>query len=572
MQRKSIYLVLLALIVVPLIINYTILRGQADTFISSSVAMSQGILVDGHLSAISYPIDTALPNWVWQSHTNSFIDFNLGGSGFIVAVLSISTALPSNVTAYFGVPYVVMILSIFLVYRCLHNLSIRNGCKKVFYFVAGLSIMSFICEVVIGRFYTLEYHAISLSLYMLLIFIFVKILCLGNEPKQKSSFLILIILIYTALSITHYNSPLKFIGGTVLISAYLTVFLYLAKKNNTLSKRTRNFFVTLPIIFSIILFTQSFYSYFLGTVNFSDVVQRLLVYPLEFYTTPFFVGGSTNALVQPLMFSAERTILLTFYTVMMVFFVAAVLITGLFKAKSGFIGKKLFLILMIAFIFGESVTAFLSYFTQLAGKNFSFGVTWLLNVVVILYLVSLSGGINKLNIGKRMHRKLSNKKIFLLSLVVIVTFSQFVACTIGSYNTATQGPLSTLPVHDSMPAVKYLIEFSDSNSVLTVAASHQVSTYEYMSLAVSDYHKLSTFVVANTYVNANPLMMAKTLNHYYNAFIITNYELNNGLHADVTQAYVSGDIIREVKNMLTEDYHCNIIYSSNSASILYLNP
>ena len=190
-----------------------------------------------------------------------------------------------------------MLLSIVLVYKCFYGYFKENGHKKAFYFVAIASTLSFICTVVIGRFYTLEYHAINISLSMLLVYLFVKILYVKKSLIGKGSLLAVILLLYFAISLNHYNYPIRIFGGTLVMVSIMTMFLLYrnCRNNNTIKDyegiSKRNFFSSLLIVFLIILSVQSFFTYFLGTVNIYDTTQRFIVYAASFYKTYFFAGS-----------------------------------------------------------------------------------------------------------------------------------------------------------------------------------------------------------------------------------------------------------------------------------------
>ena len=83
------------------------------------------------------------------------------------------------------------------------------------------------------------------------------------------------------------------------------------------------------------------------------------------------------------------------------------------------------------------------------------------------------------------------------------------------------------------------------------------------------YNRLRDIIFANTYLNADPTIMAKTITNYYNESILTNYELEHGLYADINQACVRSDTVSKVTSILIQD-HCSIIFSSPNSTILFL--
>jgi len=115
--RRLIVLLLFCLnICLPLIVNYTVLRFQADPFIATSIVQAKMIEVYGSIDpGVQMRIQVSLPNWYWQGHTLAYTQNGLVTPGLITYIASVVTGLDIGIVAYLPVTYIASILLVYIV-------------------------------------------------------------------------------------------------------------------------------------------------------------------------------------------------------------------------------------------------------------------------------------------------------------------------------------------------------------------------------------------------------------------------------------------------------------------------
>ena len=121
--RSKTEIALLFAIALPLIVNYLFLKLQVDTFIVTSETIASLAVKNGRISQdyFSQILSLPTPHWSWQEHTYGYITYGFIGSGLAQACLSIISGLDIHIVSYLGIPYFLMALSIYLLYKLLYN-------------------------------------------------------------------------------------------------------------------------------------------------------------------------------------------------------------------------------------------------------------------------------------------------------------------------------------------------------------------------------------------------------------------------------------------------------------------
>lgn len=543
--RLSILILYMSTITLPLLVNLLLLRGQVDSFYSTTVVQTIGIIESGYLSSFEINTDMNLPNWYWQGHTIKYTTEGLVAPALTLSMLSLVTGLEPMKAIYIPVTQILSVLCIILISKRLMNKATNNILKSLSISVA---LYIWISSAVIGRFYTLQYHSYSLALYLLNIFLILYLVLYSNRIFQV---MVSFIMLYTTLTMTHYRAPYALLGGIVGIGIILIIMKFLGKEKFTSSNLKLQ--IGCLILFSIMITNlYNFYSAFIGgrldlgrllygIFTYIHNLREPVILEQEVFTpSPFYV------------FASKLFTYLGLLCFLLCFF------TELFTFSRQKRLNNIIVLLLFSYVLFSSLIGFIAYlYAYPLEHRFGFNDPWL------IILLSASA----------IPSKRSSKIGSIWRIIVIAISIALITCGIIISNEnllmrASYNPLTPPPQSIENLAV-FLTCFTDPNKLYVTMSSLSTASSIYAHISSLNYQRAHNMIVANIYVNhENILATISIIKRSTDLVVLSTYDLNYGLFMDVfpTKSFVQNKIVEEVSKHLSSEG--SLIYN-NSEFISY---
>lgn len=520
------------------LINYLLLNGEADPFLATTVAQANGIIANGRLSKDFCDVSISVAgNWNWQGHTCGYTSSLLVVPGVTLSVLSLLTGATPIVTLYIPVNALIMLLAISIIGKTLHSNILSNVSMRWLKLLALLTFIIastwFSVDYILGRFYTLQYHAYSLSIYVLSLAILVKYIVKHDDWRLV---ILHIILSFVLINI-HYRAIYLVLGGLIGIITYNILFM--SRFNKQLNKLYRNLaFLAFSII--ILIYFKEFFTQFVGgRLDITKLVFSMLSYVTNFYEFSQH-GQIQTPIVLPQIILLQELFSKIFTYVTLPYIIAVLIL----QMRRYLLGNSTYyshiVTSIFAYLLGSSVTVFLAYFYAY-GTTSRFGIndSWLLLLV--------------LPVSSLLWRRTGLTIVAIVSVILVGCSSILVATSpylrIG-YTSFTPPPID---------AVKsFAIYFAENisygrNSYSTLVAGFPTAAYLYVSTSTKHFETVKSIVIYN-FPN-NPDYLNK-----HSFVVITDVELNNGIFTDVYfSAFLPPKEIETIYKYLLQER--NLIYN-----------
>jgi len=544
-RRLIVFLLFYLSTYLPLIVNYTVLRFQADPFIATSIVQAKMIEVYGSIDpGVQMHVQVSLPNWYWQGHALAYIQNYLVTPGLIIYIASVVTGLDIGIVTYLPVTYIASILLVYIVSKeVCQRLSWRE-----FAVVLSVSTLSFIANSGLGRFYTFQYHAYSIALHLLAIYVVVKHFLVSTKPSITSPFII-VLLSVASLTTAHYKAPYELLGGLFFLTLATLITLLMARFEGVWRIRVLNEIKSYQfIIVAIItaLFLRGFFSAFVGSVDISDVINNLIAYITTFYRTPVFVREELAAHV---IINPWQALFAKIYTYTSLIYIALLSLAVIASHKPNvcvFNNTKI-----LWFILGGSITVFLAYFTAYGFGNFGFSQSWLLTATI---------SSTSLELIRSLQRRSKRLKIILMLLATTIIVSSLIVSGFTIIRRIDYNPLTPPPM--GIHIMGRLLSLHTTNtSTLVIGGSISTTSKTYIDIALANIHLFKNVILANLPYYLDIQRLYNSLIEYYDLVVLTSLDLEKGIHCDITPAYLDQLTVQQLVKYLTSNN--NIVLNSN---------
>jgi len=542
----------LILFVILTTVNYIFLNKQADPFLATTVAQASSILVNGKLSSedfCNFSVSSG-GNWYWQGHTCGYTSSILILPGITLSILSLLTGQSPIAMLYIPVNSLIMLLSLAIIGKYLHN-DIWN--KKSDYLLKLLTFLTFTIalilystDVILGRFYTLEYHAYSLSVYALNLMILFKYIFEHNDRK--------LIVLFALLNIVninvHYRAIYLVTGGLLGIIMYNTILFSLAKQNKLTNNKSHRALILMATIGIVLIYLKEFFIMFVGGhLNVTKVIPLLLNYISRFYEFSLTQQAQTFTGVSHIIILLEFFSKVFTYTAL--FYIIIVLILQILPTQvfNNFMKYKYTNVVIIVFTYllGSSIVDFFAYFYAYGNiKFFKISDSWLL--LLTLPVSFLFWG----------HRSgwSTTGRIFMVVVIVLLTFSGSMIAVATTILRVNYSALSSPPFDMIESFASYLTKYLpyEKTAYKTLTAGFSTASYLYVFISVKQFETINKIIIYN---------FPNYLNYIekHNFIIITDIELNKGIFTDVfATTFISSKEIEAIYNNIIQ--RRNLIYNS----------
>ncbi|MBE8539372.1 hypothetical protein [Geoglobus acetivorans] len=536
---------------IPLYINLNVLHYQTDPFISTTINMGKAIKSYGSLditrnfySDIVNSIHLTTP--FWQKHTSYFVRFE-PGSGIFLAIMSIISGIEVRTIAYLPVPFIVSILILFSMFCRIYEYTNRvNQNKKniatIFNIVFLGSVMySFISFNFIGKIHTLVYHGIYVVQYLTIYYILLRI----TFNEKKPEWIILIVLTFCAMIITHYRYPLMIAGGITLyvFIIYLTISIAGVQKFNISTLQT---FLYLNIFMWVVISLNEVYFRSGAKVDILSAIVFLKDYLLRTFTLSYSpisspeTSGSKMGLMMSLLYTAIILIISMGSPI--------VLLLGTVKKKNMLskLNVDYYIFYLYVILFGGSIVRFLSY----SSIYLNFAKYGLTNPELIALFLVIS--------TKIIRQKF--KKVGTIMLAMLLVSSMLIFGKSLLYAYSISNPSSAYyygPKEEGIGAFGFLVyHLPDSTSI--IGGSIQVSSglYEYLSYCPLEKSKEIIPAMVQVYIAPSPYTINgittvyNLMNKELDYFIIANKEIHYGLNGGL-MVYLDPDKTNKLYKLMS---------------------
>jgi len=542
----------------PLFVNYVILNSKVDTFIATTLVQGKIIEVCGRICSdpVNVQVSLPLPNWYWQVHTLGYIKNGLVIPGIETYIISAVTGLDVIVAVYLPIPYIVSSILLYLIVkRICDDLRI----SQLFTFIILLlSTFEFIADKTLGRFYTMEYHSYSLALFLIILYVFINHWFNHIHGRYNiARFMVIVLLTTYALAGTHYNLITQSFGGLTAVIAVIALYAIIRSVQNrysfTIDIETHLLFVL--VILSAV-FLQSFYALYIGTIDFSKVVENVIVYLTTSYKSPIYVKKELEqyVVVNPLYALTLRIFTYTSLTYILLFTFSTIFLRHNSK-------EALSVVKTFGFILGGSSVTWLAYFTAYGYGNFGLQQSWLVVATILASSLAIT--------RRKTHVSLITKQFLIrigISILTILIISSALvsfylrAEQLYSYNALTPPPAGVEVVNE-------FITMGTTERII-ITGAHSTTSRIYIQLAVSSPEILQNVIVVNIPYTTNISKLCLTLQNKYIIIVVSSMDLTKGMFGDVSPSYLSPDIVVRLKHCLVNNTH--IILNSNNY-ILFLS-
>jgi hypothetical protein len=554
-----------------MLIAVVLLNFQVDPFISYTIIMAKLIGELGSSGQASAYISGTLQGW--QGSTSLLLQ-NVYGAGVLLAILHLISDGSIIQLTYLPVPGILSMCMVYLILRRLSKLvdPYLRSANLVFSAIAILSMYSYMSDIVVGRFYAFDFHAINNALYLMCLYFIIRL----SEPKSNSSYFLTFIIAFSASNTIHYTVPVVLIGD---LAAY-TVFSWFVSRGSKIGR--------LALLLVAISSLQSFYFSILNTVNSLQVSTDLL----QYFSGGFLGFGPTVATqATALAYMHQVQILLAkAYTYSSVIFVVGIS-AALLRIRGR--GETKPISAAYSLTVGGGIAYFLAYFANYGYGRFGFVDGWLLQpLLIVTVAMILAGqrrearttvdtrstavfhgfGINDSGISTAGAKDSRPRKLrrLMLAALLIVALLQAGSITLSTNERLFHGPMVSEPGLESASLQSFSITHLSGGRFL-IGASSEVSSALYSHLADYNAHQVLTVIPAyihgNSTFTSNTLLTYAQLRNNFNYLILTNYELSNGLYGGATRAqsweYLNATEVTNLRAVLNSSQ--NIVCNSGDA-------
>ncbi len=547
---------------VPLLINFQILKGQADPFYSTTVVQAVMISNNGHIGDLEVDPGTPLPVWFWQGHTSSYTRRGLIAPALTTSILSIITGVNPLRTIFTPITYIISIMSLVAISKRIMNdiNTSSTGSKFLRILLMGMAIYMWISNYAIGRFWTLQYHAYSSALYLTC---FLLLLVIVQCSGYKSQFLVSFIMLFVAIVTTHYRAPYVLIGGIIGLWVTLAIIEILCRESPSLAKnakscRSQIFYIM--VAFIIILYLLNFYIDFIGgSINLNRLFFGILEYLRELQRSAGFREGTD--IYSHVIFLEIVLKLFTYLNTSIIFMYFSMTIFPLSKRRYlGYIDAG---ILLYSYALSSSVVVFLAYFYVYGLEaRFGFADSWLM----ILLPAYLYNKINKLNLKIR-----KIWKIVIVTVHVILLLCGFIMSVNNLITWTSYNPLTPPPSSVDILG-RFFVSFINPNQLRIVVSGISTASRIYAEVSNQNYYIIHHIIFANIYVDTNNVsstidIMRKSSDYV----IITITDLRYGLYTDINivRDFVNEKFVKEFFFLLSTK--SNIVFNNNEYFLFCLS-
>jgi len=521
-DKGQIYSYILVLIFISLfLVNYLLLNGRADPFLATTVVQANSIIVNGRLSEDYFcnVSISATGSWSWQGHTCSYTSSMLVVPGITLSVLSLLMGITPIIALYIPVNGLIMLLAIAIIGKTLYSGILGNASTRWLKLLALLTFIVastwFSMDNILGRFYTLQYHAYSFSIYVLSLAVLIKYIAKYDDRRLT---VLYIILSFVLVNI-HYRAIYLIIGGLIGNVVYNALLLNIFKPDKQLNKLYRTL-AFLAVSSIILVYFKEFFIQFVGSrLDIAKLVFSLSNYASHFYE--FSQTGQTQISAMSPQIMLLQELSSKIFTYIALPYMIAVLILQMrwtrFLDNSAYYRRVITSI--FAYLLGSSVTVFLAYFYAY-GTTSRLGINdpWLLLLVLpVSYLLWRC----------RNNMVAAGRIIVITTSVILICCSSALVTTLPylriGYTSFTPPPLNAVESSAQYLAIHMPRE---GDVYRTLTAGFSTASYLYAFISTKHFETIEKITIYNFPRNTTNVKE-------YNFVIITDVELNKGIFTDI---------------------------------------
>ncbi|AEC51940.1 F0F1 ATP synthase subunit A [Pyrococcus sp. NA2] len=557
-------LIIEVLIIIPIFDR--LLYGHSDPFVSHIIVSSYVLNKTGDLeNTVSFLAQTFHningKTWIWQIATGYLLKDYIVGASLLLYTTGTVSNIDYLILGYSPIIYFIYmgLMSAISFKMIKKSASHAAGIYNVVIVTAVISGgLSFLTNFVFTKLIGFQYHAVALVMYLGFILLFMRYL---EHPEQRTRIFGTMLILYTAVTITHYRFPTLILGNTLIFGVFIT-FVGLVSTGIEHKKTSRTLFIVSGLLF-IVLYFQPFYWSTLKQKgeNYLDILL-LVEYLINILSGQREAGGPTLGYTPILTTLQKYDIYMMFTSWILLIILLAIFVIKSFKLEK--YDPSLYLQLLFLWSVGSTVVYNFTYFLYYQGlTGLSIYEPWILVISSVLIII-------------RARKDIYPKLIISIANIVIIIFCLTLVTnsSLILYQAVVYPPHPDPPRYQTDTALPFLWNMGMSTlngGGIVIGSSFSVSAEIYEQTAKHNTLMLpyigSRRIVDEVLQYRETSDMDRFLSNLKNRndfLVITKYEERKGLSSDVfrLKSYLLSNEVQNVK--LSFDW----IYNSELVIIL----